>query len=59
MVGGAKVEAEDVGAVEVIPEEEDSVEEAEAEVEAKEAVDPQPMIPMTQARATLPRIGGP
>jgi len=42
MVGRAKVEAKDVGAAEVMPEEEDLVGEAEAEVEAKEAVDPQP-----------------
>jgi len=58
-VGGAKVEAEDVGTTEVMPEEEDLVEEAEVEVEAEEAVDHQPLTPMTHARATLQRIGGP
>ena len=38
--------------------EEDLVEEEEAGAEAEEAEEPQPLIPMTQARAILPRIGG-
>jgi len=61
MVDGAKVEDEDVdvGMVEEVQEEEDSVEDAEAEVEAEEATEPQPLIPMTQARVTLQKIGGP
>jgi len=58
MVGGAKAEeaeaAED--AVEAMPEAEGSVE--EAEVEAEEAAKPQPLIPMTQAGATLHLNGG-
>ena len=63
MVGGVKAEEakEALGAAEVMPEEEGLVEEVEveAEVEAEEAAEPQPLIPMTQARATLQKIGGP
>jgi len=56
MVGRAKVEGEDMGSAEAMPEEEDSV--GEAEVEAEEAAGPQPLIPMTQAGATLQLNGG-
>jgi len=59
MVGGDKVEAKDMGAAEEMPEEVDLAEVAEAEVEAEEAAEPQPLIPMTQARAILQKIGGP
>jgi len=57
MVGGAKAE-EAEAAVEAMPEEEGSVEEAEAGAEAEEAAEPQPLIPMTQAGATLHLNGG-
>jgi len=56
MVGGAK---EEEAETEAMPEEEGSVEEVDAKAEAEEAVEPQPLMPMTQARATLQRIGGP
>jgi len=64
MVGGAKEEeAEEAeaaeAAAEAMPEEEGSIEEVEAETEAEEAAEPQPLMPMTQERATLQRIGGP
>jgi len=62
MVVGAKAEeaeAAEVAVAEAVPEEEGLVEEEEAAAEAKEAEDPQPLIPMTRARATLQRIGGP
>jgi len=57
MVGRAKAEeaeAAEVAMAEAMTEEEGLVEEVEAEAE-----EPQRLIPMTQARATLQRIGGP
>jgi len=62
MVVGAKAEEAEVAEVavaEAMPEEEGLAEEEEAGAEAKEAEDPQPLTPMTWARATLQRIGGP
>jgi len=59
MVVGAKAEEAEVAVAEAMPDEEGLVEEEEAGAEAEEAEDPQPLIPMTRARATLQRIGGP
>jgi len=53
MVVQAKAEEEGVVMAEDKPEEADQEEEAEAEVEAKEAVVPQPLMPMTLVGATL------
>ena len=56
MVGEDAAEQGEVAAVavaEAMPEEEELVEEVEAEAEAEEAVEPQPLTPMTQAGATL------
>jgi len=61
MVEEAKVEEAKeatVAVVEAMPEEEGPVEEAEAKAEAEEAVEPQPLTPMTQAGATLHLNGG-
>jgi len=65
MVVGAKAEEAEVAEVavaEAMPEKEGLVEKEEAGAEAEEAKDPQPLTPMTRARATLStlqRIGGP
>jgi len=58
MVVGAKAEEEGVDVVEAKAEE-DLEEEAEAGAEAKEAVAPQPLTPMTLAGATILWNGGP
>ena len=61
MVEEAKAEeAEEavVAVTEAMSEEEGLVEEVEAEVEAEEAAEPQPLIPMTQAGATPHLSGG-
>ena len=60
MVGGeeaGEAEAAAVAEAEAMPEEEDLVEGIAAEVGAKEAKEPQPLTPMTQAGATLHRSG--
>lgn len=57
-MGEDAAEEAETAEVAVAEAEEDLVEEEEAGAEAEEAEVPQPLIPMTQARAILPRIGG-